>query len=69
MIPFHVEPEVCPVTYSCEMLSNQGIDLCTIVDASSVASFDSKTGNYEFVSTDYEGIPEGLYEIKISGQI
>ena len=47
-IPFYVTPLACDFTYSCAMISGPRLDLCNIVDGTTVASFDTTSGDYYF---------------------
>ena len=55
MNPFTVSPTFCTITYSCEMVVGPtGYDLCNFTGGTTMASFDSTSGDYSFTSNDYE---------------
>jgi len=71
LTPFLVEPQVCPFTYSCAMISGPaGVpDLCALTDGDSHGVFDPITGNYEFYSIDMAKYLPGQYTFEITGTV
>ena len=68
--PFSVEPSICNVHYSCEVVSQlDSVDLCSIDLEETTSSFDSGTGTFTFESTDIFQFPPDIYTIKITGTV
>ena len=67
--PFVVEPSVCTVTYSCTILSGPRDDICSIIEGSTVADFESIDGSYSFDSIDMASFPAGTYTMQITGTV
>ena len=68
-----MDPPICTdVTYTCSVLSqpNGGtFDLCDYNDGATIGSFDSLTGNYEFISESKDIIVVGLYVFEITATV
>ena len=49
MTPFIIEPPICEVKYSCELISGPipDLDLCSVSDGLTEAILDSGSGNFE----------------------
>ena len=69
LIAFEVHPPICPVTYSCEVISGPRTDICSVDDGGTQASFHPSTGNYEFESIDMLNYPPGVYDFKVTGTV
>ena len=67
---FVVDPSICTVHYTCEVVSDQNsIDLCSIDLEGTTSSFDSGTGTFTFESINMVEVPPGLYTIRITGTV
>ena len=71
MTPFTVEPPICSIVYSCETISAPvpELELCSIFDGQTEATFKSISGNYSFQTNDKVEYPPGAYQIKITGSL
>jgi len=70
MNPFVVDPVICPVTYSCQVLAGAPrLDICSIVDGATKGTFDSMTGDFAFESIDMANFPPGIYQLEITGTV
>ena len=61
MNPFTSNHPLCPVNYACYEDMGPRLDLCSIVDGTNMATFDTTTGDYTFTSTDPVNYPPGEY--------
>ena len=61
--PFDVDPAICTLTYSCEMMTNAGFDLCED------GTFSATTGNLIIATDSIVDYPPGDYEFKITGAV
>ena len=67
--PFDVVPSICTVTYSCSILNGPFAGPCAFVSGTTVATFDSSTGNFSFSSIDTANYSPGLYSFEITGTV
>ena len=56
---FTISTAGCPVTYTCETVSDASIDLCSISWSLTNSDFDSATRTWTFSSFDPIELPEG----------
>ena len=68
---FTVNPDasVCPITYSCTVISGPRSDICQITDNETISTFDTASGNYSFISLDMINFPPGDYIFEITGRV
>ena len=70
MNPFVVDPVICPVTYTCQVLAGSPrLDICSIIEGATKGTFDSITGNFVFESIDMANFPPGIYQLEITGTV
>ena len=67
-IPFVVDPVICPVKYSCDILPGAPrTDLCSVIENGTLGSFDDKDGSFTFSSIDMANFPPDTYQMQVTG--
>ena len=70
MNPFTVSnPDECAITYACSMIEGpDDYNLCNYIENSTIASFNSETGDFEFESNDFNifGGQTLSFEVEVS---
>lgn len=64
---FTVEPTVCTVTYSCQILTGPRLDLCNVSAGATTGFFDTVNGSFTFNSIDMVGFEPGTYQMEVTG--
>lgn len=58
-----VEPPICTISYSCMITP---VDLCSVNDGTTQASFVESTGRYSFESIDMANYTPGTYSLTVT---
>ena len=58
-----VDPYVCVINYSCEIINGPRLDICNVDDGLTQSSYDSLTGQFTFESIDMANYSAGTYEM------
>ena len=58
-----VDPYVCVINYSCEIINGPRLDICNVDDGLTQSSYDSLTGQFTFKSIDMANYPAGTYKM------
>lgn len=66
-MPYVIDPSICPVTYSCQILTGPRTDLCSVDFGDTDGIFDPIDGSYSFDSIDMANFPPGTYQMEITG--
>ena len=64
---FIVDPPVCGVTYSCQIVDGPRLDICDFSDGDTSSFFDPSTGDFRFMSTNIVDFEPGTYKMEITG--
>ena len=64
---FTVDPPICNVDYSCEVVDGPRTDICYISESVTRGLFNPMSGKYLFRSTDMANFPAGTYQFKFTG--
>ena len=68
---FTVDPSVCPVSFSCQLLTGprSDVDLCSVDDGTTQGTFSTSSGQFTFQSTDLASYPAGTYRFRVTGTV